>query len=92
VSSGEESGVAMYRFKLYDLEKSTTIYKSQIQNELLIGILKSGLYTFVQGHIYFNNDVIKLRYDLLRDSESDRKYKENEIFDYYLDIIPLEDG
>jgi hypothetical protein len=89
MTTGEESGVAIYRFKLYDIEKNVTVYKSEIKNKLLIGILKTGLYTFVQGHIYFNNDVIKLRYDLLSDADKDRKYKENEIFDYYLDIIPL---
>jgi hypothetical protein len=46
----------------------------------------------VNGHIYFNNDVIKLRYDLINDKDMDRIYDEKEIFDYYLDIIPLEEG
>jgi len=55
---------------------------------LLVGRLRSGLYTFVDGHIYFNNDVIKIRYDLI-ESENNQMYKENEIFDYYFDIIIL---
>lgn len=37
-----------------------------IKSEALVGRLLSGLYTFVNGHIYFNNNVIKIRYDLLK--------------------------
>ena len=30
------------------------------------GIFMSGQYRLVDGHIYFNNHVIKLRYDLMK--------------------------
>ena len=36
-----------------------------IQNREIIGRLKSNLYNFVEGHIYYGNKVIKIRYDLL---------------------------
>ena len=52
------------RFKIYDLKTEQTIFDSCITFKPLIGRLNSGLYTFVDGHIYYNNNVIKIRYDL----------------------------
>lgn len=75
---------------MYDLSESTSLYDKPINYWKLIGRLKSGLYTFVDGHIYFNNDVIKIRYDLITSSKN-QMYKESEIFDYYFDIFELED-
>jgi len=37
----------------------------QVKSPEIIGRLKSNLYNFVGGHIYYNNKVIKIRYDLL---------------------------
>jgi len=62
-----------------------------LKNKDLIGRLLSGLYTFVDGHIYYNNNVIKIRYDLIKSVDSHR-YKENEIFDFYLNIFDLKKG
>ena len=56
----------------------------------MIGRLNSGLYTFVDGHIYYNNNVIKIRYDLFNNKGI--IYKENELFDYYFNIFDLEIG
>ena len=36
-----------------------------IHSREIIGRLKSNLYNFVEGHIYYGNKVIKVRYDLL---------------------------
>ena len=47
------------------------------------------MYTFVSGHIYYNNNVIKLRYDLIHGTDNPLKYNENETFDYYDDILKL---
>jgi hypothetical protein len=48
--------------------------------------LKSNLYIFVEGHIYYGNKVIKIRYDLIRD----QKYlDENKIFNHYKKILPI---
>jgi len=72
------------------------IFSTVIKFVPLIGKLESGLYTFVDGHIYYNNNVIKIRYDLIDQEiesglgEGDKsKYKENEIFDYYFDIFDM---
>ena len=52
--------------------------------------MKSGLYTFSDGHIYYNKNVIKIRYDLTNSIES-FKYTEADIFDWFEDLfdIPL---
>jgi len=62
-------------FKIFSLTKSEITYEQPITNKTLIGRLKSGLYTFVDGHIYYNNDVIKLRYDLMHSADT-QMYKE----------------
>ena len=61
-----------------------------INHEPLIGRLKSGLYTFVDGHIYYNNNVIKLRYDLIHNTENPLSCNPNDTFDYYDDIFQLQ--
>lgn len=43
----------------------------------------------MDGHIYYDNNVIKIRYDLIL-SENNQMFKENEIFDYYFNIFILE--
>ena len=63
----------------------------KLKNKELVGRLKSQLFFFVNGHMYYNNCVIKIRYDLLRNSTV-REWNESEIFDYYQDIIILENN
>lgn len=47
------------------------------------------LYQLVDGHMYYNNQVIKIRYDLLRSQRISRDYEENEVFDFYDNILNL---
>ena len=47
-------------------ENNTQIYSGKLQNSELKGRLKTGLFMFVDGHMYYNNKCIKLRFDLLR--------------------------
>jgi hypothetical protein len=78
VSQGSASLKNIFSFKFFDLNENKMTYELDISNMELIGRLLSGLYTFVKGHIYFNNNVIKIRYDLfLRDIVPN----ENEVFD-----------
>lgn len=73
---------------LYDLNSEEILHQIKIQNLEIIGRLKSNLYNFVEGHIYFNNKVIKIRYDLI-ESNKGGEIKENELFDHYDNIIKL---
>lgn len=73
---------------MINLQEGTLIFELEIKNPILIGRLKSGLYTFNDGHIYYNNNVIKIRYDLIN-SVNNQKYSEKEIFNFYHDIFSL---
>ena len=64
------------------------IYNSVFKNPELVGRLKNMRYIFLDGHIYYNNSVIKIRYDILKNnSKSFKSLGENELFDYYVDKI-----
>jgi hypothetical protein len=65
------------------------IYDALVDNRDLLGRIMSMTYVFVDGYIYYNNDVIKIRYDFIRDAEILRDVIEEDIFDYYQDIILL---
>jgi len=56
----------------------------------LIGRLKSNLYSLVGGHIYYNNNVIKIRYDIIDKLED--TLPENQIFDSYADVLTLQEN
>jgi hypothetical protein len=73
-------------FRIYDYFNNLHVFEASIKNESLVGRLKSGLFTYAGGHIYFGNDAIKLRYDLI-ERENNLKLKENEIFDFYSEVI-----
>ena len=51
---------------IYDWDQEVVIVRLKIESREIIGRLKSNLYNFVEGHIYYNNKVIKIRYDLLK--------------------------
>lgn len=65
-SQGAIDSQPYYTFKIYDIQTAEVEFTIAIKSEELIGRLMSGLYTYVNGHIYFNNNVIKIRYDLLK--------------------------
>lgn len=82
-----------YNFKctIFDLFKSKILFEQLVTNTELHGRLESGLYTLIDGHIYYNNQVIKIRYDLIEHAQGNI-YNEEQIFDYYGNIFTLEDG
>lgn len=56
----------------------------------MIGRLKSGFFMVVNGYIYYNNDSIKIRYDLLKEENNTTEYNDDQLFDYYEDVIQFE--
>ena len=50
---------------IFDMDSEKIDYKNTISDRSLIDRLESGLYTFVEGHYYFSNNIIKIRYDLI---------------------------
>lgn len=83
----------VFRLKLFDLKTSTVQINILLTKPEIIGIMTSGYYTFVNGHIYHNNHVIKMRYDLL---EANHQLHENlaqdEFFDLYENVFSLRPG
>lgn len=55
----------------------------------LSGILISGQFKFLDGHIYHKNEIIKVRYDLIGGG---RKLTQEELFDFYPENLPLREG
>jgi hypothetical protein len=72
-----------------DMQDVRVIYDALVENQDLLGRIMSMTYVFVDGYMYYNNDVIKIRYDFIRDAEILRDVIEEDIFDYYQDIILL---
>jgi len=50
--------------------------------------MKSNLYNFTDGHIYYLNQVIKIRYDLIQQRS---EISEEQLFDHYKNILLLKD-
>ena len=75
---------------LKDDGENQILYNHKVFDEELIGRLTSMLYCFVDGHIYYNNNVIKIRYDLLKRKAKAKDYGEYEVFDYYDNILQLD--
>lgn len=75
---------------LYDIEKEKVMYKVPIKNKEIIGRLKSNLYNFVGGHIYFANKVIKVRYDIFQEYHGSH-LTENQVFDEYSNILAMDE-
>ena len=73
---------------IYDIDTEKVMYSLMIHSREIIGRLKSNLYNFVEGHLYYGNKVIKIRYDLL-ERRKGQEIKENHLFDHYADVLSL---
>ena len=74
------------RLKIYNIKTKKIYFDKPIISEKLTYLLGSRLYTYINGHLYKNNNCVKIRHDLI-DSEQNDSYKENEIFDFYHDLF-----
>ena len=86
-----DSGKTQLYFKIYDLQEDQVMYESDVVQPSLIGILASGLYTLIDGHIYFNNNVFKIRYDLMKGKQA-RNLGQSDVFNEYTDILELRES
>lgn len=74
--------------KIFDLAKGTMLIAFNTVNEQIMGRFISGLFKIVNGHFYFGNQVIKIRYDLIRKAHT-QKLNELHIFDIYGNLFDL---
>ena len=89
----EKSKKDKYHVTLIDILDDFQIkvlYNDMIKQKDIIGRLKSGLYMIVNGHIYFNNNLTKIRYDLLKSNNTTKEYRYTQIFDVYRDVLKLD--
>ena len=68
-----------------------TLLNCEIIDAQMKGIFISGEYTLVDGHVYFNNNAIKLRYDLMK-KYPNRSDLQQIFFNQYTDILNLREG
>ena len=63
-----------------------TLVSLMVDSREIIGRLKSNLYNFVEGHIYYRNKVIKVRYDQLerKGRSNPRKLNFRSLLKYFL--------
>ena len=81
-----------HKLQIMDIGTNEILYESKTDNAELFGRLKTQNLIFLNGHIYYGNKCIKIRYDLLRDKKTIRDLKEYEVFDYYDNILCLKKG
>ena len=78
--------------KIVDLNDPENIYlECEVTDYEMKGIFLSGQYKLVDGHIYFQNKVIKLRYDLMKEYGGIGTNQEI-YFNKYHDVLSLQNG
>ena len=75
---------------VFDLETENIVLKFKLRDKEVIGRMKTNLYHLIGGHIYFNNRVIKVRYDLMLDPTID--LSEEVFFDHYEKVLHLKNS
>ena len=75
-------------FKMVDCHKNSTLVKFVVGDKDIIGRIKCGLFKLINGHLYFTNKVLKIRYDLLIGDST--HLNEYHIFDMYEDLLDLQ--
>jgi len=75
-------------FKLFNCKTSKIMASFKVTDEEILGRFKSGLYTLVDGHFYFGNSVIKVRYDVL-EKDLTTTVTEANLFDKYSNLLDL---
>jgi hypothetical protein len=79
------TGLKNHHMKILELDTCNLIQELSLSNTQMIGRIKSDLFTFTDGFIYWNNNMIKIRYDLL--DKKDLMLTCDQVFDFYPDIF-----
>ena len=76
-----------YEISVFDLATEKTVAKVLLEDTEIIGRMKTNLYHLIGGHMYFKNRCIKVRYDLIENTNVD--LHEDILFDQYDEILKL---
>ena len=77
-----------YKMKILNEDDDTIEVDLVLSNPMLIGLFICGKFKLLDGHMYHENSVIKLRYDLIG-RKSKEYLNEDNFFDFYNDVLPL---
>lgn len=85
----------MHRMKkyliIYDLLSGDLFGRCKVEDEEIIGIMKQQHFSIKNGHLYYDNHVIKFRYDCI--SQIKTEFCEQKLFyDKYYNILDLQKG
>jgi len=67
------------------------ILECEISEPQMKGILLSGDFSLIDGHIYYNNNIIKVRYDLMK-LYGNCHNQEELYFNQYFNVLNLKEG
>lgn len=70
LSKSEVHDCQGFFLKIFDIDKGQLFGQTTLTDLSIIGQLKSGLSAIDNGHMYFDNDVFKLRYDVFDQGKS----------------------
>lgn len=84
----------MSRFiKIYDVSQpleTVVLGMVRIHDEMLIGRLKCRMFELVDGHLYYQDNVIKIHYDVLQRKQTSRTLEQSEVFSEYRHMLCLD--
>lgn len=78
-------------FKLYNLKGFKLLFEIKICCKNILSILNRDNLKIANGHIYYGNNVLKIRYDLIENIDVSQ-YSISNMFDFYKNIIDLDQG
>ena len=78
-------------FKLYSLKGFKLLFEIKISCKNILSILNRDNLTITNGHIYYGNNVLKIRYDLI-DNINSQQFSVSNMFDFYKNVIDLNEG
>ena len=87
ITKGREQILNCECIQFFDVENKVTLMSSRENTHYLFEILKSPDFRIIDGHIYYGNNIVKLRYDLIRRAE---QYSLSTVAVLYKDVLKLE--
>lgn len=90
--SSENIEPRRFLIKIFDEDTRQIQVSVRCRSNFLQGLLTSGQFRLLDGHIYHKNMVIKVRYDLLNKEGEKRNLTCENLFDFFDENLPLRKG
>lgn len=79
------------RFVIMDMVTQKNIGICYVQDQEVVGRIKTQMFIFLDGHMYFNNEVYKFRYDNMVNTK-ETNVSEDKFIDKYNGLIDFRQG